>query len=55
VIINDNTAYSNGGGIFNNWDSSAPVLTNVTICRNTASGDGGGMYATALFGVMERR
>jgi hypothetical protein len=45
VTISDNHAAYQGGGMLN-WQSSSPVLTNVTISRNTVSnsnGMGGGM------------
>jgi hypothetical protein len=44
VIISDNIATANGGGMANY--SSSPILNNVTISGNTAAGGGGGMFSS---------
>jgi len=51
VIINDNIANGQGGGIYcvglniaGNFIFSSPVLNNVTISRNISLEDGGGIY-----------
>ena len=51
VIINDNIANGQGGGIYcvglniaGNFIFSSPVLNNVTISRNMSLEDGGGIY-----------
>src|SRR5699024_11875443 len=45
-----NSTATNGGGIFN-WDSSSPVLINVTFSRNMAE-RGGGVYNNSSFPVL---
>ncbi|MFN8473725.1 MAG: choice-of-anchor Q domain-containing protein [Anaerolineae bacterium] len=43
VTFSGNSAYE-GGGMYNDGNSSSPTLTNVTFSGNSASHDGGGMY-----------
>ena len=44
VLISGNTAVEQGGGMYNQFGTVAPVLTNVTISGNTAGNAGGAMY-----------